>query len=518
LGVADDTPTIDDLRRASEALHLDMDDRELEEYLPFVAVFGGGMAAGGGGAGAGGARERPGPVAEAARWPRDGGRAPTVEENPYGAWAWLVDIGGAPDGPLAGRTVAIKDNVAVAGVPMTNGSAVMGPFVPDFDATIVTRILDAGGRITGKSACEDMCLSAASHTAASGPVRNPHDPTRTTGGSSSGSAALVAAGACDLAIGGDQGGSIRIPSALCGIYGIKPTHGLVPYTGAFPIDPTIDHLGPMGRGSADVALLLDVIAGPDGLDPRQHGVEGKVRPYAAGLGGGAGGLRVGLVTEGFGAAGAENEADAVVRGAAASLRELGATVDEVSVPGHRQALGLLGPILGTGMLRWVVQADGVGSGWEGWYPDTMADWFFEARRERGRRFAPTVKLMALVGQYATDRYGSGHYARAQNQVPALRAAYDDALARFDVLVMPTEPGVAPPLPSPEPSVTESLAASFGHAANTAQFDLTGHPAMSVPCGKVDGLPVGMMLIGRRFEDDVVLGAAHACEQTGAYVM
>ena len=515
--MADDSPTLDDLRRASSALHLDMDDRELEEYLPFVAVFGGAVAAG---AGAGGAWPGGGPVAAAARWPRDGGRAPTGEENPYGAWAWRVEVAGAPDGPLAGRTVAIKDNVALAGVPMTNGSAVMGPFVPDFDATVVTRILDAGGRITGKSVCEDMCLSAGSHTAASGPVRNPHDPTRTTGGSSSGSAALVAAGACDLAIGGDQGGSIRIPSALCGTYGIKPTHGLVPYTGAFPIDPTIDHLGPIGRSTADVALLLDVIAGPDGLDPRQRGVEGKVRPYAAALDGGnrARGLRVGLVSEGFGAGGSETAVDGVVRAAAGSFSDLGATVAEVSVPEHRQALGLLGAILGTGMLRWVVQADGVGSGWEGWYPDAMADWFFAARRERGRLFAPTVKLMALVGQYSADRYGSGHYARARNQVPALRAAYDAALESFDVLVMPTEPAVAPPLPGPEPSVTESLAASFGHAANTAQFDLSGHPAMSVPCGRVDGLPVGMMLIGRRFEDDVVLRAAHAFEETGAYQM
>ena len=499
-----------------------MDDGELEEYLPFVSVFAGGVAAGGAGPAGGGAGERPGPVAAAARWPRGGGRAPTAEENPYGAWAWRVDIAGAPDGPLAGRTVAIKDNVAVAGVPMTNGSAVMGPFIPGYDATVVTRILDAGGRITGKSACEDMCLSAASHTAATGPVRNPHDPSRTTGGSSSGSAALVAAGACDLAIGGDQGGSIRIPSALCGTYGIKPTHGLVPYTGAFPIDPTIDHLGPIGRSTADVALLLDVIAGPDGLDPRQHGVEANVRPYAAALaassgsGSAAEGLRIGLVTEGFAAGGSDTEVDAVVREAAAAFGGLGATVAEVSIPWHRQALGLLGAILGTGMLHWVVQADGVGTGWEGWYPDAMADWFFSARRERGHLFSPTVKLMALVGQYASDTYGSGHYARARNQVPALRAAYDDALVRFDVLLMPTEPAVAPLLPGPDPSVTESLAASFGHAANTAQFDLTGHPAMSVPCGRVDGLPVGMMLVGRRFEDDVVLRAAHAFEQTGAY--
>ena len=505
----DDTPSIEDLRRASEALHLRMGDAELQEFLPLVTAMGGGLTALGPEA-----DELSGPVAQAARYRRGPGRAPTAEENPLGAWAWIVDIPGAPDGPLAGRTVAVKDNVAVAGVPMTNGSAVMEGFIPDFDATVVTRILDAGGRIVGKAACEDMCLSAGSHTAVTGPVRNPHDRTRTSGGSSSGSGALVASGACDLAVGGDQGGSIRIPSALCGAYGLKPTHGLVPYTGAFPIDPTIDHLGPIGSDVAGVAAMLDVMAGPDGLDPRQHAA--RVPACAAGLEAGVGGLRLGLVTEGFGAPGGQAEVDECVRSAASRFSELGARVEEVSVPAHREGGGLLGPILGTGMLRWVLQSDTVGSGWEGWYPTSLAEWFFRARQERASRFSPGVKLMALMAQLVTEAHGNGPYARARNRVPALRAAYDAALDTCDLLVMPTAPAVAPPLPPERPSAAESLAASFGHVANTAQFDLTGHPAMSVPCGRVDGLPVGMMLIGRHFADDVVLRGARAFEQTGIY--
>lgn len=505
----DDAPSIDDLRRASEALHLGMDTAELEQFLPLVTATGGGLASLGSDD-----DQHSGPVAEARRYPRGPGRAPTADENPLGGWAWIVDIPGAPEGPLAGRTVAVKDNVAVAGVPMTNGSAVMDGFIPDFDATVITRILDAGGRIVGKAACEDMCLSAGSHTAVTGPVRNPHDATRTSGGSSSGSGALVAAGACDLAVGGDQGGSIRIPSALCGAYGIKPTHGLVPYTGAFPIDPTIDHLGPIGSDVAGVAAMLDVMAGPDGLDPRQHGV--RVPACTARLDAGVGGLRLGVVTEGFATPGGQAEVDECVRAAASRFSELGARVEEVSVPAHQQAGGLLGPILATGMLRWVLQSDAVGSGWEGWYPTSLADWFFRARRERAARFSPGVKLMALVAQLVTEAHGNGPYARARNHVPRLRAAYDEVLSTFDLLVMPTAPGVAPPLPPERPSPAESLAASFGHVANTAQFDLTGHPAMSVPCGRVDGLPVGMMLIGRHFDDDVVLRAARAFEQTGVY--
>ena len=508
----DTTPTIEDLSRASDALHLGMDRAELEEYLPLVQAFSAGLGAldadPADGTSAGG------PVAAAARYPRGAGREPSPDDNPYGAWAWQVTIDGAAEGPLAGRTVAIKDNVAVAGVPMTNGSAAMGRFVPDFDATVVTRILDAGGRIVGKAACEDMCLSAGSHTAATGPVRNPHDPTRSTGGSSSGSGALVAAGACDLAVGGDQGGSIRIPSALCGIYGIKPTHGLVPYTGAFPIDPTIDHLGPMGGDVEGVAALLQAIAGPDGLDPRQTDVV--VRDYVGPLGDGVAGVRVGLLAEGFGPPGGDPEVDRCVRDTTDVWRDLGAEVSDISVPWHHRAGALIGPILGTGMLRWVMQGDAVGSGWAGWYPASLADWVFRARRERASRLSPAVKLMALVGQHASETLGSGHYARARNQVPALRAAYDEALGRVDLLLLPTAPTVAPPLPPERPSVSESLGASFANAANTAQFDLSGHPAMSVPCGRVGGLPVGMMLVGRRFEDDLVLRAARAFSSTGVF--
>ena len=151
------------------------------------------------------------------------------------------------DGPLAGRSVAVKDNTAVAGVPMMNGSSTLEGFRPARDATVVSRLLAAGATIAGKAVCEDLCFSGGSHTSRSGPVRNPWDTTRSAGGSSSGSAALLAAGVVDIATGGDQGGSVRIPAAYCGVVGHKPTHGLVPNTGAFPIEQTIDHLGPMAR-------------------------------------------------------------------------------------------------------------------------------------------------------------------------------------------------------------------------------------------------------------------------------
>ena len=255
------TPTLDDLARIAASFSLRETKEDLESFQGLMADMLTSYAR---------LDELPEPLLPVT-YPRHPGFRPQPAENPLGAWYWRTEIKGAPSGPLAGKTVAIKDNVCVAGVPMMNGSSVLEGYVPEIDATIVTRILEAGGTILGKAVCENLCLSGGSHTSATGPVRNPYDPARTAGGSSSGSAALVAAGEVDLAIGGDQGGSIRIPSGWCGICGLKPTYGLVPYTGIFPLELTLDHTGPMARTVAEVALLLAVIAGPDGLDPRQYG-------------------------------------------------------------------------------------------------------------------------------------------------------------------------------------------------------------------------------------------------------
>ena len=182
---------------------------------------------------------------------------PPPADNPYSAWYVTTSITERPDGPLAGRTVAVKDNTAVAGVPMMNGSATVEGFVPRRDATVVSRLLAAGATIAGKAVCEDLCFSGGSITARPGRCE-PVGHRAVAGGSSSGSAALVAGGVVDIATGGDQGGSIRIPAAYCGVVGHKPTYGLVPYTGAFPIEYTIDHLGPMARTVGDAALVLCV--------------------------------------------------------------------------------------------------------------------------------------------------------------------------------------------------------------------------------------------------------------------
>src|ERR1700686_501839 len=160
--------------------------------------------------------------------PRSPGYRPTQAENPYGAWYWKTNIKTGAEGLLSGKKIAIKDNICVAGVPMMNGSVLLEGYVPELDATVVTRILDAGGTIAGKAACEDLCFSGASHTCAGGVIRNPQDPAQNAGGSSGGSAAVGAAGDVPMALGGDQGGSIRTPSSWRGIYGLKPNCALVP--------------------------------------------------------------------------------------------------------------------------------------------------------------------------------------------------------------------------------------------------------------------------------------------------
>ena len=190
------------------------------------------------------------------KYPRGAYYRPEGDENKYGAWIAKTHIKGASGGKLFGKKVAIKDTFAVAGIPLTNGASVLEGYVPEFDATVVTRLLDAGAEIVGKSVCEYFAFSGGAATSTSGPVHNPRAWGHTPGGSSTGSGALVAAGEVDMATGGDQAGSIRIPASLSGVVGIKPTWGLVPYTGIMGMEPTIDHAGPLTATVADNALFL----------------------------------------------------------------------------------------------------------------------------------------------------------------------------------------------------------------------------------------------------------------------
>lgn len=436
---------------------------------------------------------------------------PADADNPYNAWYVTTSITGAEDGPLAGMTVAVKDNTAVAGVPMMNGSTTIEGYTPLRDATVVSRMLAAGATIAGKAVCEDLCFSGGSHTSRTGAVRNPWDGTRSAGGSSSGSAALVMAGIVDVATGGDQGGSVRIPSAYTGTVGHKPTWGLVPYTGAFPIEATIDHVGPITRTVADAALVLNVIAGPDGLDPRQPR-DLVPEDYVAAIARGAEGLRIGVVSEGFAQANAEQGVNDAVRAAVDTLTGAGLTAEEISVPWHSHGAKIWDVIAVEGPAVQMVDLNGYGMNWKGLYDPEIIEHYGNRWRADGSRFSETVKLVLLTGGAAMNRHRGKHYAMAQNLAIELRRAYDEALSRFDVLVMPTLPLQATLLPKPDAAREETIPRALEMITNTCVTDVTGHPACSVPAGQVNGLPTGMMIIGKQFDDATVLRVAHTFEQ------
>src|SRR3954464_7723081 len=447
--------------------------------------------------------------------PRSPGDRPTGEENKYSAWYVKTRIEGSSRGKLKGKTVAIKDNVCIAGVPMTNGASTLAGYVPDVDATIVTRILDAGGTIVGKTVCEYFCFSGGSHTSAPAPVHNPHRMGYSAGGSSSGSGAVVAAGEVPMALGGDQGGSIRMPASFCGIYGMKATHGLVPYTGIMPIEIYVDHTGPMTRTVADNALLLEVLAGPDGYDPRQYDV--KVHPYASMLEGGIAGMKIGIVVEGFAQPNAEPDVNSKVRTAAAHLKKLGALVSEISIPMHLVAPALWIPIGVEGLTQTMMHGDGYGVSRPDLYVTSLMD-CHRNWRTRANEMRETTKLFTLLGTYIRKYHGSRYYGKAMNITRLLTAAYDQALARYDLLLMPTTPIKAHELPPPNAPRELVIERALNMISNTAPFDITHHPAMAIPCGMSDGLPVSMMLVGKHWDEPTIYRAAYAFEQAGEWAM
>jgi amidase len=424
---------------------------------------------------------------------------PKAADNPLGAWACRSEIRARDDGALAGRSIAIKDSITVAGVPMTAGSALLDGFVPDCDATVVQRVLDAGATITGKAVCDALCLSAGGHTADSGPVRNPYDRERLSGGSSGGCAALVASGAVDLAIGGDNGGSIRIPSSWCGVYGLKPTWGLVPYTGAASINPLIDHLGPMARTPEDLERLLRVIAGPDESDPRQRaGLRLASAPNRSAP-------RIGILREGFGWRGRSDPAvDALVEESARALARYGCRVSEVSVALHRESMKMMAGLQAE-TERMLFAQNAVGGPFLGDYDEALIG-ALGRWRERPQALPLAAKLMLLGSAYLRDHVDGTQYALSLNLVNVLAAAYDRALEACDMLVLPTTVTTARRIPAPDAGAEERLRLGW-QGLNTRMFNATGHPAMNVPCGLLEGLPVGLCMVGRRGEDLELIAAA-----------
>jgi amidase len=437
---------------------------------------------------------------------RQAGERPNRADDPLNAIVRRCRVRGAATGKLAGKRIGLKDSVCVAGIPASGGSHVLQGYAPDTDATIVARMLDAGAEIVAILNMDDFALSGDGRTSAYGPTLNPHNPEYCSGGSSSGSAAALYYDWIDITIGTDQGGSIRIPSSWSGTVGLKPTYGLVPYTGVMSIDPSLDHVGPMARSVREVALMLEVIAGKDPLDQRQSQVPLQADPaqsYTDALDRGVAGMKLAVLREGFTQPGADSGVNAAVLRAVESLVKLGAKAEEVSVPAHHEATSLLWAIVGEGMMR-LAQSGLQSSHFNGRYNPGLAEFFGAHWPERAPREASTVKMMIVLGEYLSNRAHGRVYAKAQNHRGVLRASYDRVLASFDAIVMPSTPMAASRQDEQSP---------YSMITNTAPFDVTGHPGLSVPCAMSAGLPVGLMLIGRHFDDATLLRAGSAFEQS-----
>ncbi|MFK0382333.1 amidase [Agrobacterium sp. NPDC090273] len=436
---------------------------------------------------------------------------PTKEENPNNAWYVKASITETATGPLAGRTVAIKDSIPVAGLPMTAGSNIFDGYVPDFDAEVVRRILAAGGTIAGKAHCEYLCFSGSSHTSTAGRIENPWGKGLSAGGSSSGSASVVATGEADMALGADQAGSIRMPSSFSGIVGIKPTYGLVPYTGIAQLDASFDHVGPMTANVADCALLLSVIAGPDGVDERQKGhLPGD---YMAALTQGVKGLRIGILKEGFEVPGSDPLVTEKVRQAAKTLESLGATLVDVSAPLHKHGLDIWITLGWIGMSETALNTHGISIFRPDEYPISLMEWARD--NVSGVKDAPaSIKLFFFIAEHVKKNVGYVGYAKGWNAARMLRAEYDKLLEDVDLLLMPATPMTALPLPDENTSLEVELKTSHPMAFNTAPFDISHHPALTLPAGGINGMPVGMMLVGRHFDEATIFRAAAAYEATG----
>jgi len=408
------------------------------------------------------------------------------------------------DGPLSGKTVAVKDNISTDGVRTTCGSAMLEDYVPPYDATVVDRLKNAGATIPGKTNMDEFGMGTTTETSAFGSTDNPAAPGHVPGGSSGGSAAVVAAGDADLALGSDTGGSIRCPAAFCGVVGIKPTYGLVSRYGLVAYGNSLEQIGPLAPTVEEAAELLSVIAGPDERDAtirdaRDYGTD---YDFAAAADGEVDGLSIGIPTELV-----EDAHEDVVEQFWATVEELeaqGASYHEVELPSVEHAVEAYYVIAMSEASSNLARFDGVRYGKSGGFEGDWNDAFARAREEG---FGEEVKRRILLGTYALSAgYHDKYYKKAQDARAWVKQDFDEALSEADVLASPTMP--VPPFELGE-SLDDPLQMYLADA-NTIPVNLANLPAISVPAGETsDGLPVGFQLIGPVFGEKDIIRAASA---------
>ncbi len=409
--------------------------------------------------------------------------------------------------PLLGVPLAIKDVLCTQGVPTTAGSRILEDFVPPYDATAVARLKAAGAVLLGKTNTDEFAMGSSTENSAFFTTHNPWDLERVPGGSSGGSAAAVAAGECLGALGSDTGGSVRQPAGLCGVVGFKPSYGRVSRYGLIAFASSLDQIGVLTRDVTDAAILLGTIAGYDPQDATSMDVP--VPDYAAGLRGvdGLAGVRVGVPREYFAVEGMQPAVETAVRAAVERMVELGAEVEEISLPHTDYALPVYYLIAPAEASANLARYDGVRYGLRVDEGEGLLEMY---RQTRGQGFGAEVKRRVMLGTYALSAgYYDAYYLKAQQVRTLIKADFDAAFEQVDVIVGPTTPSTAFRIGE---KIADPLQMYLSDVF-TLSMNLAGICGLSLPCGfDGQGLPIGLQITGPAFGEERVLRAAHAYEQ------
>jgi aspartyl-tRNA(Asn)/glutamyl-tRNA(Gln) amidotransferase subunit A len=411
---------------------------------------------------------------------------------------------GEPLAPLAGVPVAVKDVILTKGLRTTCGSKLLANYVAPYDATAVIRLEAAGGVILGKTNCDEFAMGSSNESSAFGPVRNPVDLERVPGGSSGGSAAVVAQGTAAVSLGSDTGGSIRQPASFCGVVGVTPTYGRVSRYGLTAFASSLDHIGPFARSVKDAARLLGVIAGRDPMDATS--AFAPVPDYAAALDGNVKGLKIGLPKEYF--AGLESESGDLIAKSIETLKKIGVEVQEISLPATDYAISCYYVICTAEASSNLARYDGVRYSARS-NGDTLIDMY---RNSRGDGFGAECKRRIMLGTYVLSHgYYDAYYLKAQKVRALIARDFANAFAGVDAIVAPVSPFPAFKIGE---KVNDPLQMYLSDIY-TITGDLAGIPCMSVPCGKTAaGLPVGLQILANHFQEGTMFRLADAFERAG----
>ncbi|MDY0387091.1 MAG: Asp-tRNA(Asn)/Glu-tRNA(Gln) amidotransferase subunit GatA [Methanolobus sp.] len=404
-------------------------------------------------------------------------------------------------GPLAGVPIAIKDNISTKGLSTTCSSKVLQGYVPPYDAHVIERLKEAGAVILGKTNMDEFAMGTSTESSCYGPTLNPWDLDRVPGGSSGGSAAVVAAGEAPVSLGSDTGGSVRCPAAYCGVVGLKPSYGCISRYGLISYANSLEQIGPLATNVADIARIMDVVAGYDHRDSTSINRE---NTYSDALKDDVKGMTIGVPDEYFGE-GIHKDVEKSVWDAISKFEDMGATYEKVSMPHTKYALASYYIIAMSEASSNLARFDGTRFG----HRVDGEDWHVMASKTRAEGFGIEVKRRVLLGTYALSAgYHDKYYLKALKVRTLVKQDFDKALANVDVLMAPT-------MPAPAFKIGEKIEdplSLYLSDVNTVPMNLAGVPSISVPCGFAGGMPVGLHIIGKHFDENAIIKAAYSFEQ------